>query len=92
MSSIESYANLVSADSDQPLNETNDEAGVHVLSNEFVSDKQLEIFKSISTILDGSKTIQLNLEFLYRNNHTGATRLSPLVPQRLTKYRSEHPE
>jgi 26S proteasome regulatory subunit N2 len=30
----------------------------------------LEIFKSIRNILDGSKTIQLNLEFLYRNNHT----------------------
>jgi 26S proteasome regulatory subunit N2 len=70
------YTNLETTDSDQPLNETNDRAEVHELSNEFVSDKQLEIFKSISTILDGSKTIQLNLEFLYRNNHTGAIRLS----------------
>lgn len=27
-------------------------------------------YKNISSILDGSKTIKLNLEFLYRNNHT----------------------
>ncbi|KAG0645692.1 26S proteasome regulatory subunit rpn2 [Hyphodiscus hymeniophilus] len=33
-------------------------------------DKQLEIFDKIRKILDGSETIRLNLEFLYRNNHT----------------------
>jgi 26S proteasome regulatory subunit N2 len=35
-----------------------------------VSDKDLAVYKSIRSILDGSKTIKLNLEFLYRNNHT----------------------
>jgi 26S proteasome regulatory subunit N2 len=39
-------------------------------SDEEFTEKQLEIFKHIRSILDGSKTIKLNLEFLYRNNHT----------------------
>jgi len=30
----------------------------------------LKVFDRIRTILDGSETIRLNLEFLYRNNHT----------------------
>lgn len=29
-----------------------------------------KVFRNIRSILDGSKTIRLNLEFLYRNNHT----------------------
>lgn len=35
-----------------------------------LDDKQRNIYKNIRSILDGSTTIKLNLEFLYRNNHT----------------------
>jgi 26S proteasome regulatory subunit N2 len=35
-----------------------------------MSDEHFEVFDRIRTILDGSETIRLNLEFLYRNNHT----------------------
>lgn len=34
------------------------------------SDEELTAYQNIRAILDGSKTIKLNLEFLYRNNHT----------------------
>lgn len=54
------------ADSEQLLVELSDRAGPETP----VSEKDLEVFKSIRSILDGSKTIKLNLEFLYRNNHT----------------------
>lgn len=37
--------------------------------SEEVDDKKAAIFKNIRSILDGTKTIKLNLEFLYRNNH-----------------------
>ncbi|GAP84444.2 putative 26S proteasome regulatory subunit N2 [Rosellinia necatrix] len=33
-------------------------------------EKHAEIYRNIRSILDGTKTIKLNLEFLYRNNHT----------------------
>uniref|UniRef100_L2FL53 26S proteasome regulatory subunit RPN2 n=1 Tax=Colletotrichum fructicola (strain Nara gc5) TaxID=1213859 RepID=L2FL53_COLFN len=39
-------------------------------SEEEVSDDLAKVYKNIRSILDGSKTIQLNLEFLYRNNRT----------------------
>ncbi|KAI1184055.1 armadillo-type protein [Nemania serpens] len=35
-----------------------------------VDEKHANIYKNIRSILDGTKTIKLNLEFLYRNNHT----------------------
>ncbi|KAI1499010.1 26S proteasome regulatory complex, non-ATPase subcomplex, Rpn2/Psmd1 subunit [Biscogniauxia marginata] len=35
-----------------------------------VDEKKAKIYKNIRSILDGTKTIKLNLEFLYRNNHT----------------------
>jgi len=35
-----------------------------------LSESVAKVYKNIHSILDGSKTIQLNLEFLYRNNHT----------------------
>lgn len=54
------------ADSEQLLTELDDAVG----SAEKFSKKQLESFENIRAILDGSKTIKLNLEFLYRNNHT----------------------
>ncbi|KAM3083985.1 proteasome regulatory particle base subunit [Clarireedia jacksonii] len=54
-------------ESDQLLGELNDQAGAPA---EEVSDEHVKIFDSIRRILDGSETIRLNLEFLYRNNHT----------------------
>jgi len=39
-------------------------------SEEDLSEDAAKVFKNIRSILDGSKTINLNLEFLYRNNHT----------------------
>ncbi|KAI8964666.1 26S proteasome regulatory complex, non-ATPase subcomplex, Rpn2/Psmd1 subunit [Daldinia sp. FL1419] len=35
-----------------------------------VDEKKTPIYKNIRSILDGTKTIKLNLEFLYRNNRT----------------------
>ncbi|KAI1652550.1 26S proteasome regulatory complex, non-ATPase subcomplex, Rpn2/Psmd1 subunit [Daldinia decipiens] len=35
-----------------------------------VDEKKAAIYKNIRSILDGTKTIKLNLEFLYRNNRT----------------------
>jgi 26S proteasome regulatory subunit N2 len=37
--------------------------------NELPED-EAKVWRNIRSILDGSKTIRLNLEFLYRNNHT----------------------
>ncbi|KAM0279184.1 hypothetical protein ACHAQH_004728 [Verticillium albo-atrum] len=39
-------------------------------AEEDVSDDLAKVYKNIRAILDGSKTIRLNLEFLYRNNRT----------------------
>ncbi|KAI1407179.1 26S proteasome regulatory complex, non-ATPase subcomplex, Rpn2/Psmd1 subunit [Hypoxylon sp. FL1857] len=36
---------------------------------EEVDEKKAAIYRNIRSILDGTKTIKLNLEFLYRNNH-----------------------
>ena len=47
---------LLSNQQDGPENETPDE--------------ETKIYRNIRSILDGSKTIRLNLEFLYRNNRT----------------------
>ncbi|RDW89726.1 26S proteasome regulatory subunit rpn2 [Coleophoma cylindrospora] len=55
-------------ESDQLLGEHNDSS--HATSSEQFSEAHLEIFGAIRKILDGSETIKLNLEFLYRNNHT----------------------
>lgn len=57
-------------ESDQLLGELNATAGAPAPSSENFSEKQYETFGRIHTILDGSETIKLNLEFLYRNNHT----------------------
>lgn len=35
-----------------------------------INEKEYATFSRVRTILDGSETIRLNLEFLYRNNHT----------------------
>ncbi|KAI9647138.1 proteasome regulatory particle base subunit [Ciborinia camelliae] len=54
-------------ESDQLLGELNNQAGGFT---EETSDEHLKVYDSIRKILDGSETIRLNLEFLYRNNHT----------------------
>lgn len=37
---------------------------------EDIPENLAKAYKNVRSILDGSKTIKLNLEFLYRNNHT----------------------
>lgn len=39
-------------------------------SEEALPEEEAKIYRNIRSILDGSMTIKLNLEFLYRNNHT----------------------
>lgn len=39
-------------------------------SEEALPEEVAKAYKNIRSILDGSKAIKLNLEFLYRNNHT----------------------
>ncbi|KAK7753087.1 proteasome regulatory particle base subunit [Diatrype stigma] len=41
-----------------------------------VDGKKAEVYKNIRSILDGTETIKLNLEFLYRNNHTDTSILN----------------
>lgn len=48
----------------EPLLESQEQPG------EDVPESLAKVYKNIRSILDGSKTIKLNLEFLYRNNHT----------------------
>lgn len=43
-----------------------------------VSAEQRKVYDAISTILTGTKSIELNLEFLYRNNHTDINILNKL--------------
>ena len=57
-------------ESDQLLGELNDRAGAPAPVSEDNLESQYENFKLIRKILDGSASITLNLEFLYRNNHT----------------------
>ena len=52
------------------MGELNDRAGAPAPSSIDIFDKHFEVFDRIRSILDGSETIRLNLEFLYRNNHT----------------------
>lgn len=44
--------------------------------DEDLSEAEAKVYKNIRSILDGSKTIRLNLEFLYRNNRTDASILN----------------
>ncbi|KAK4187483.1 armadillo-type protein [Podospora australis] len=39
-------------------------------AEEALPEETAKVYKNIRSILDGSKAIKLNLEFLYRNNHT----------------------
>lgn len=62
--------------SDEPTGESESEPllGNETASREAdsieVDEKKAVIYKNIRSILDGTRTIKLNLEFLYRNNHT----------------------
>jgi len=60
----------IAEESEQLLGELNEQAGETQSNSDDFTSKQLEIFKNIRSILDGSMSIRLNLEFLYRNNHT----------------------
>ena len=59
-------------ESDQLLQELNDAAGASNSSNSEMdlSEEARKAFNSIGDILRGTKTIELDLEFLYRNNRT----------------------
>jgi 26S proteasome regulatory subunit N2 len=57
-------------ESDQLLGELNDRSGAPAPVSEDSLDSQYDTFKFIRNILDGSASVTLNLEFLYRNNHT----------------------
>ncbi|KAG6003191.1 hypothetical protein E4U21_002268 [Claviceps maximensis] len=50
----------------QPLLENQEEAP----PADVLSEEDAKVYRNIRSILHGSKTIRLNLEFLYRNNHT----------------------
>jgi 26S proteasome regulatory subunit N2 len=54
---------------DSESNDSDDDDDEEEEEEEF-DEKHAEIYKNISSILDGTKTTKLNLEFLYRNNHT----------------------
>ncbi|KAI1764684.1 26S proteasome regulatory complex, non-ATPase subcomplex, Rpn2/Psmd1 subunit [Hypoxylon sp. FL1150] len=58
---------------DQPAGESEPllgDEGKAADDSEEVDEKKAVVYKNIRSILDGTKTIKLNLEFLYRNNHT----------------------
>ena len=64
-------------ESAQLLQELNDSAGAPTIStnedaiqHEKLTEEEEKAYKSIGYILRGTKTIELDLEFLYRNNHT----------------------
>ena len=64
-------------ESDQLLQELNDSTDAQATSSEGphvewdkLSKEEQKAFESIGDILRGTKTIELNLEFLYRNNRT----------------------
>jgi len=67
---LEQRLTSIAAESDQLLGELNDRTRAPAPGSEGVSDAHFEVFDRIRKILDGSETIRLNLEFLYRNNHT----------------------
>ena len=57
-------------ESDQLLQELQDSAGVPASALPKLPKESREAVQSIRDILDGVNTINLNLEFLYRSNHT----------------------
>jgi 26S proteasome regulatory subunit N2 len=67
---VEEAPETEATESDQLLSDVGSAVRTSAPSSEAFSDKQYETFGRIHKILDGSETIKLNLEFLYRNNHT----------------------
>ncbi|KAI9807917.1 MAG: hypothetical protein M1825_005223 [Sarcosagium campestre] len=55
---------------------SNETTKVLAEKSEALTDEQRKVYGSIDTILRGTKTIELNLEFLYRNNHTDMGQLN----------------
>ncbi|MCJ1308853.1 proteasome regulatory particle base subunit [Agyrium rufum] len=64
--------------SDQLLGELQDAAGVPIGTVEKLSPEAEKAFASIGEILQGTRTIELDLEFLYRNNRTDMSILNKL--------------
>lgn len=72
--------------SGEPAKETNEEEGEResdgLLENqqeapeEDLSEEEAKVYRNLRSILDGSKTIRLNLEFLYRNNRSDSSILN----------------
>lgn len=52
------------------MGELNNRAGAPAPHHEALAEKEYAVIDRIRKILNGSETIKLNLEFLYRNNHT----------------------
>jgi 26S proteasome regulatory subunit N2 len=52
------------------VDSSNVSTAVSRTKDESFSEQQLKAFSSVRHILRGTKSIELNLEFLYRNNHT----------------------
>ena len=72
-------------ETDQLLQELNDSAGPPNSSpepplskTEHLSSEATKVFDSIRTILQGTKSIELELEFLYRNDHTDISILNKI--------------
>ena len=54
----------------QDVNDRSDAPGASVEGTGNLSSEAAKAFQSIREILEGTKSIELELEFLYRNNHT----------------------
>lgn len=54
----------------QDVNKSSDPPGASVEGTGNLSPEAAKAFESIRSILQGTKSIELELEFLYRNNHT----------------------
>lgn len=54
----------------QDVNDRSDAPGASVEGTANLSPEAAKAFQSIREILEGTKSIELELEFLYRNNHT----------------------
>ena len=57
-------------ETDQLLTELEHRAGDGGASGEKLPEEQRKVYEAVRGILRGTKSIELNLEFLYRNNHT----------------------
>ena len=82
---MEQDSNTQTEESEQLLQELNDSTGAPALSindspgkQEPLSAEAQKAFESIGDILRGTKTIELDLEFLYRNNRTDMSILNKI--------------